>query len=51
MCEISYCGVAVGSYARKIVKRFIEADDFWTNPNRLNRALDMAKPLVDSFIL
>ena len=51
MCEISYCGVAVGSYARKIVKRFIEADDFWTNPNRLNRALDMAKPLVDSVIL
>lgn len=51
MCEISYCGVAVGSYARKIVKRFIEADDFWANPNRLNRALDMAKPLVDSVIL
>ncbi len=50
MCEISNCGVAVGSYARKIVKRYIERSDFWTNPNVLNDALSMAKPLVDSVI-
>lgn len=51
MCEISYHGVAVGSYARKIVRRYIERSDFWTNPNALNDALQYAKPLVDSVIL
>ena len=35
MCGIKYSGVAVGSYARKIVKRWIEREDFWTNPNVL----------------
>lgn len=51
MCEISYHGVAVGSYARKIVRRYVERPDFWTNPNVLNSALDVAKPLIDSVIL
>ena len=51
MCEISYNGVAIGSYARKIVKRYIQRPDFWTNPNVLNSALEFAKPLVDSVIL
>lgn len=51
MCEISYNGVAIGSYARKIVKRYIERSDFWKNPDVLNNALSLAKPLVDSVIL
>jgi len=51
MCEISYSGVAVGSYARKIVKRYINRSDFWTNPNVLQDALTIAKPLIDSVIL
>ncbi len=50
MCEISYHAVAVGSYARKIVRRYIERPDFWTNPNVLTSALELAKPLVDSVI-
>lgn len=50
MCEISYNGVAVGSYARKIVKKFVDRKDFWTNPNVLEYALEVAKPLVDSVI-
>ncbi len=50
MCDISYHGVAVGSYARKIVRRYIQRPDFWTNPNVLNSALELAKPLVDSVI-
>lgn len=50
MCEVSACGVAVGSYARKIVKKYIEKDDFWTNPDVLNEALPVAKELVDSVL-
>lgn len=51
MCEISYNGIAIGSYARKIVRKYIERPDFWTNPNVINDALLVAKPLVDSVIL
>lgn len=51
MCEISYHGVAIGSYARKIVRKYIERPDFWKNPNVLNSAVSVAKPLVDSVIL
>jgi hypothetical protein len=48
MCEIDYNGVAIGSYARKIVKRWIERSDFWTNPVVTVCALEVAKPLVES---
>ena len=46
------CGVrphclAVGSYARKIVKEFIERDDFYTNQEIFNQAVERAKSLVD----
>lgn len=51
MCDISYHGVAFGSYARKIVRRYVERPDFWTNPVVLNSALEIAKPLIDSVIL
>lgn len=51
MCDISYHGVAVGSYARKIVRRYVERPDFGTNPVVLNSALEIAKPLIDSVIL
>ncbi len=51
MCEINYHGVAIGSYARKIVKNFVQRKDFWTNPEVLKGALDVAKPLVDTVIL
>lgn len=51
MCEITYHGVAIGSYARKIVKNFVQRKDFWTNPEVLKGALDVAKPLVDTVIL
>ena len=51
MCDISYHGVAVGSYARKIVRRYVERPDFWTNPVVLNSALEIAKPLIDSVII
>jgi len=51
MCGINFDGVAIGSYARKIVKRFIDREDFWSNPQVIEAALSAAKPLVDSVIL
>lgn len=51
MCGINYNAVAVGSYARKIVKKYIERSDFWTNHNITEDALNIIKPLVDSVLL
>ncbi len=51
MCGINYNAVAVGSYARKIVKKYIERSDFWTNHNITEDALNTIKPLVDSVLL
>jgi hypothetical protein len=50
MCEINYCGVAIGSYARKIVKRYISRSDFWSNPRVVEDAVNIAKPLVESVV-
>ncbi len=47
MCNISYNGISVGSYARKIVKEYIERDDFLQNEEIFNKALKIAKELVD----
>ncbi len=51
MCNINYNAVAVGSYARKIIKNYIERSDFWTNQTVIEDALDTIKPLIDSVIL
>lgn len=39
-------GVAMGSYARKIVKEYIEREDFWTNKAVFNEALKTAQKLI-----
>lgn len=51
MCSINYHAVAVGSYARKIIKKYIERQDFWTNQLVIEDALNIIKPLVNSVIL
>lgn len=48
MCGISYNGIAIGSYARKIVKIFTERNDFWSNHQVIEDACKVAKQLVDS---
>lgn len=48
ICEINYNAIAVGSYARKIVRKYIERSDFWDNANVIDTALEIVKPLVDS---
>lgn len=50
MCGIEYCGVAVGSYARKIVKQYISREDFYSNEVIFEEALRVAKRLVSSVV-
>lgn len=47
MCGIDYKGIAIGSYARKIVKPYIERKDFYSNKEIFNKALNIAKELVE----
>ncbi len=47
LCEVSANGVALGSFARKIVKQYIEREDFLENKKVFNQALLIAKELVD----
>ena len=46
MCGINYWGIAVGSWARKIVKPYIIRDDFWENREIQNSAIEIARKLV-----
>lgn len=46
MCSINANGIAIGSYARKIVKDYVNKEDFLTNPKIFNKALEIAKDLV-----
>lgn len=46
LCDIKYWGIAVGSWARKIVKEQICANDFWTNDNLQNQAIEIANQLI-----
>ena len=48
MCGINYWGIAVGSWARKIVKPYISREDFWENKEAQNDAVSTAKKLVES---
>lgn len=48
MCSIDYHGVAVGSYARKIVENYVERDDFLTNKSIFDSAVKIARNLVDT---
>lgn len=48
LCGVNFNGVAVGSYARKIVKEYIKRDDFLSNDLIFNEALKIASSLVDT---
>ena len=47
MCDINAGGVAIGSFARKIVKEYIDREDFLDNKEAFSKALVIAKNLVD----
>lgn len=46
LCKINVSGIAMGSYARKIVKEYVESEDFLKNNKKFNQALKIAKKLV-----
>lgn len=48
MCGLSQNALAVGSYARKIVKEYISREDFLENSEIFQKALNIAKNLVES---
>jgi Fe-S-cluster-containing hydrogenase component 2 len=50
LCDIKWNGIAVGSYARQIVREYIDREDFLENPEVFNKALEKAKLLVDSVL-
>lgn len=47
LCKLGVSGVAVGSYARKIVKDYLEKDDFLSNKEIFIKALNIAKGLIN----
>lgn len=46
LCDINYNGIAIGTFARKIVSRYIEREDFLKNDYIFNEALNIARLLV-----
>lgn len=48
LCGIKYNGIAVGTFARKIVKKYIERDDFLRNQTVFNEALAIAQQFVSA---
>ena len=48
LCGINYWGIAVGSWARKIIKPYITSPDFWNNEECRNKAVEIAESLVKS---
>ena len=48
MCGINYNGIAVGTFARKIVARYVDRVDFLNNKYAFEDALKIAKTLVES---
>ncbi len=47
MCGINFWGIAIGSWARKIVKQYVNAEDFWENKKAQEEAIKMAKELIE----
>jgi hypothetical protein len=47
LCGVRPHCLAVGSYARKIVKEYLAMDDILTNEVKLAEAVSIAKSLID----
>ena len=50
LCGIKYWGIAIGSWARKIIKEQLNTKDFWRNEEIQNSAIKIAKALITSAI-
>lgn len=47
MCGIKYWGIAIGSWARKIVKPYLKQDNFWEDKDAQSLAIEAAKNLIN----
>jgi len=47
LCKINYTGLAFGSYARKIVKQYIDDENLLKNPKLFEEALKKAQTFID----
>ena len=48
LCCINISGVAIGTYARQIVREYISAENFWDDSSVQNKAIDSATKLVNA---
>ena len=48
LCDININGVAIGSFARKIVKKYVEQDNLLEDTKSFNEAVEIAKKLINS---
>ena len=50
-CDIYPNGIAVGSWARKIVRTYTSSDDFWNNTEKQTKAIELAQKLIQDSII
>jgi ferredoxin len=50
LCSINSNGVAIGSYARKIVSKYINDKNFWNDENLQKIAIEKAKELCNTIL-
>ena len=48
LCGINYWGIAIGSWARKIIKPYVCMPDFWENKEAQTKAVEIAQKLVEN---
>lgn len=48
LCNIDFNGIAIGTFARKLIRNEIESDDFDTNGASMLRSVNIARGLVDA---
>ena len=50
MCDVKPHCLAVGSYARKIVKDYLTNDNLFNDPKLMEEAVKIAKELVNTIV-
>lgn len=48
LCNVEINGIAIGSYARKIVKKYVEQNDLLEDKQSFNEAVEIARRLINS---
>jgi len=46
MCDIKFCGVAVGTFARKLIYDYIKTDGFLENEELIKKAVNVGEKLI-----